>query len=144
MKTLKIETNADGSGLRSLIVEMDGVVSAIRCIIPRLLVAAQLESVNFRGETDEVTALIPRLDVRDGDKHSPVAQSSKHAADISDDGASSGSAGSSVSESHSEQDSGSASGATKPGKMRILELKVEGMAECLVDEYPARLPHDFF
>lgn len=31
-----------------------------------------------------------------------------------------------------------------PSKSRILELKAEGMAECLAEEYPAELPHDFF
>ena len=139
MKTLKADLKPNGTGLESLIVEMDGFVSAVRLIIPRLLVAAQLETNKFAGETnDEVSAKIAGLGVDQGkDEGCEPADGVKVDCDAE---AESG-------ESKDEDDVGpedSDGAGEKPGKMRILEWKVEGMAECLVEEYPAKLPHDFY
>ncbi|KAL9631080.1 MAG: hypothetical protein Q9164_006085 [Protoblastenia rupestris] len=140
MKTLKTDLRPDELGLRSLTVEMDGVVSVMRLIIPRLLVAAQLESASFREEEeDEVSARIAGLAINEGCR--------EEGSESVNDGEANGDGESANGEAEDGDDAASRDGndgKKKLGKMRILELKVEGMAEFLADEYPAKLPHDFY
>ena len=140
MKTLKTDLRPDEMGLRSLTVEMDGVVSVMRLIISRLLVAAQLESARFREEEeDEVSARITDLAINEGCR--------EEGSESVNDGEANGDGESANGEAEDGDDAASGNGndgKKKLGKMRILELKVEGMADFLADEYPAKLPHDFY
>ncbi|KAL9099837.1 MAG: hypothetical protein Q9163_004713 [Psora crenata] len=141
MKTLKVDVKADGTGLRSLIVELDGVVSVLRLIIPRLLVAAQLESAKFAGETDELSARIAGLaggDREGGDGHGRSADG----VETNGDGGTGG--GDAAADAGDKDVAKNDNAPKKLSKMRILELKAEGMAESLADEHPAKLPNDFY
>ena len=58
-RTLKLTVKPDSKELKSMIVQIDGTVSAVTEVLPkgrkeRLLVAAQLEAEDFLGETDDV------------------------------------------------------------------------------------------
>ena len=142
MKTLRVKLTADGRSLQQLTVEMEGMVSVMRLIIPRLLIAAQLESSKFGGETDEVSARMESAPVQEnGDGPSVDGDSEGR-----DDGATRSPSTRSGSQSESMQEGAIVEETVenKPSKMRILELKAEGMAEFLADEYPAKLPNDFY
>ena len=143
MKTVGLEVASKAKGLRQMTVEMDGVVSVIRLIVPRLLVAAQMESVRVYAE-----------DEGGGFAREGRADGGREDGDGSDSGSDSMTEGeaSDDDDSIAESDSGEASkrsertGTRTDGvsRMRVLELKAEGMAEFLAQEYPARLPNDFF
>ena len=151
MKTLGAVLAPDGKALQQMTVEMDGGVSVVRMIIPRLMVAAQMERMRVFGEDD---AISPHHEgkLREGE-HGDGGSGSESETKVETDGASGG-ASSSISGSHSDQgdepeqsDEDSkdrTNGETKPSRMRILELKAEGMAEFLAEEYPSKLPNDFF
>ncbi|KAL9128519.1 MAG: hypothetical protein Q9217_002815 [Psora testacea] len=142
MRTLKVDMKPDGTGLRSLVVELDGIVSVLRLIIPRLLVAAQLETAKFAGETDEVSIRIGNLKIDNGEDEDRESASSFEY-HRGGEGEESESGGATQNGDDATTKDGS-DAVKKPGKMRILELKAEGMAEYLADEYPAQLPHDFY
>lgn len=123
------------------------MVSVVRLVVPRLLVAAQLESVKFKGEEDEVALRVEGLE--DGEIESGESASSdkEEDGDGEDEGdeISTGSPQSGHDGHESDQESEKAEvQAKRPSKMRILELKAEGMAESLANDYPAKLPHDFY
>ena len=128
--------------LRQLSVEMDGMVSIIREVVPRLLVAAQLESWRFEGEQDEVARQIEGLKVKDDVEEAPG--DSKDEAAGHEGESEEGLADSGGRQLENEGTPDADRRAKKPSKMRILELKAEGMAESLADDYPEKLPHDFY
>ena len=144
MKTVSLEVAPKGKGLRQMTVEMDGVVSVVRVIVPRLLVAAQMESARVYAE-----------DQGDGfAREERAGGGGRGDGDGSDSGSDSVTEGEasedddSIAESdsgeESERSEGSGSQMSGVSRMRVLELKAEGMAEFLAQEYPARLPNDFF
>ena len=140
MKTLNFKLAEDGQGLEQLTVEMDGVISVMRLIVPSLLVAAQLASDKFEGEIDETTARMARTDVgENGDQIS-----ARDSNDERNDDESGNLSTRSDNQSEDEEEIEDEGGEDKLSKMRILELKVEGMAEFLADEYPEILPYDFY
>ena len=110
--------------LEQLTLETDSMISVLRLITPRLLVAARLPRREFRYEEDEVSRRI--WGKEDG---------------ASDDEESEEEEGAGNGEYHEdchEETHG------KVGKLRILELRCEGMAEALAADYPAKLPNDFY
>lgn len=143
MKTVSLEVAPKGKGLRQMTVEMDGVVSVIRVIVPRLLVAAQMESARVYAE-DEGGGLAREGRagrVREGGDGGDSGSDSVTEGEASEDD-------DSIAESDSGEESecseGSGPQTNGVSRMRVLELKAEGMAEFLAQEYPARLPNDFF
>ena len=143
MKTVSLEVAPKGKGLRQMTVEMDGVVSVIRVIVPRLLVAAQMESARVYAEDEGVGfAREERAGVGRGDgENSDSGSDSVTEGEASEDD---DSIAESDSGEESERSEGSDPQTNGVSRMRVLELKAEGMAEFLAQEYPARLPNDFF
>ena len=152
MSTVDFKLNGDDNALQQLILEMNGTTSVIRPIIPRLLLAAQLES-NQDGHDSIARAAdsdyAGHENSQDGDSdandrsigshsNSPTLSASSDSPDV-DDRNDSDPAG------HAADSQGDSSiGSKKPSKIRILMLKAEGMADFLAEEYPAKLPHDFY
>lgn len=143
MKTVSLEVAPKGKGLRQMTVEMDGVVSVIRVIVPRLLVAAQMESATVYA-TDEGAGFA--REGRTGAERGDGDGSDSGSDSVTDEEASQDddSIAESDSGEESEQSEGTSTRTDGLSRMRILELKAEGMAEFLAQEYPARLPNDFF
>lgn len=145
MKTVGLEVAPKGKGLRQMTVEMDGVVSVVRGIVPRLLVAAQMESARVYAE-DEGGGFAREgrtggAGSEDGDGSSESGSDSVTEGKASEDD---DSIAESDSGEESERSEGTGTRTDGVSRMRVLELKAEGMAEFLAQEYPARLPNDFF
>ena len=172
VKTLKTVIKHDGSGLKSMIVQMDGVVSAVTEVLPkgrqeRLLIAAQLEVESFAGERDEVAARIAGLERgkgredgrEDGNAKRGDAKSGGRAGGVAEEGdvqptnlenegetasLSTDPKGKKVEYEANSGDSDQGS-EENPSKTRILELKAEGMAEALAEDLPNfRMPDSFY
>ena len=146
MKTLDHRLNKAGNDLEQLIVEMDGMVSVIRLVIPRLLVAARLESWKFKGETDDVGMKVEGTESVEKEESNSDSESAGEQNDDAYSQSGSASSHSANSEHEAGADSQESAGrkSTSLSKIRILELKAEGMAESLASDYPAKLPHDFY
>ena len=143
MKTVSTEVAPKGKGLRQMTVEMDGVVSVIRVIVPRLLVAAQMESAGVYAE-DEGIGFAREERKDDGRGDGEVSDSGSDSLTEGEASEDDDSIAESDSGGESERSEGTGPRANGVSKMRVLELKAEGMAEFLAQEYPARLPNDFF
>ena len=140
IQTVDARLTAGGESLEQLTVKMDGVVSVVRLVVPRLLVAAQLGSNRVEqatassGTTSAETVENGNGDSVNGDGSGEDNRDAHESADF-------GSRQLDINKepgAHEEVDNRS------PSKMRILELKAEGMAEFLSGEYPTILPKDFF
>ena len=151
MQTLDFQINANGTGLAQLTVEMDGVVSVIKGVVPRLLVAARLE----RKKLDPVRSVERGLDAvqlsTDGNEgEDGEGDLSYEDGESGKEGVSEDSKASSTDEDRPARSSTSGASSEdqaqdgRLNRMRILELRAEGMADFLADEYPAKLPHDFY
>ncbi|KAG8532781.1 uncharacterized protein KY384_002659 [Bacidia gigantensis] len=139
MRTLGLRLDSDSKALVELTVEMEGWVAVVRSVVGKLLVAARLESSKF----EDVAALLDS-DV-DGDlkgTESGDDESVQSGEDQSSDVADARSQDRSL--VNGEEESEKEETGRRPSKMRILELKAEGMAEFLAGEYPAKLSYDFY
>lgn len=134
-RTLRITVadkgEGEGMGLHGLVVEVDGMVGAVAYVTEKLLVAAQMEQERF-GTEDELIAMVEGSDVAegnpgDGDGSAEMAEGGEHPGDMD--------------ESRGDESvSDSADGASNPeadvkfSKLRILEVRAEGMADYMREE----------
>lgn len=169
MTTLSATVKADGSGLRRLIIEWDGIVGVVAPVKQRLLVAALSTREEFKMEVDEVARKIQGLGLgkghagkSDGDSKASVEEGGgEEATEVGDggDAAVEGSEhkGDGAADSVESKDKGKgveegaemsvAEGKAEeytPSKIRILELKADAMAEHIAKEFPGKLPNDFW
>ena len=144
---LKVITRSDGKELKSMIVEQDGVVSAVVSCKDDTLIAAQLPKASFPPH-DDLVGKAQNLDLKENDLAIGQIENGEDGSDESDetgteieDGASSDSKG--KGKAHSED---SEEDETKPSKVRILELRAEAVAEVMVEDELKDfvMPKDFY
>ena len=144
---LKVVTRSDGKGLKSIIVEQDGVVSAVVYCKDDTLIAAQLPKASFPSH-DDLVGKIQNLELEENDPATGQRENGEDGSNESDetgteteDGASSDSKG--KGKAHSED---SEEDETKPSKVRILELRAEAVAEVMVEDELKHfvMPKDFY
>lgn len=153
MNLVGFKIDNDKHTLQQLVVEMDGIISVVRLIAPRLLLATQSESDQGKNDKNDGASNASNAD-HDAheDESDGTPDSNDSTGDIPDRAASidTQKANTSSQSTHSgpEELVANHENATpdtrKPSKIRILMLKAEAMAECLADEYPATMPHDFY
>lgn len=127
MKTLSYATTPDASELASIVVEYRGIVSAVFQVKNNLLLATQMETDKFKGEIDEIATRIAGLSGAFESENAVVETNTT----------------SSSSEDAAKSVSSNATNSPKPGKLSILDLKAEGMAEYIRKQYPNSMPPDF-
>ena len=153
MNTLGFKIDNDKHTLQQIVVEMDCIISVVRLIAPRLLLAAQLENNQGKNDTNDEPSNASDANNNAYEDESNGAPGSSGSTSNTPDRAASidtQKANTSSQSTHSgpEELVAEHENATldtrKPSKIRILMLKAEAMAECLADEYPAKMPHDFY
>ena len=150
---LKLVIKADEKGLESMFVEQDDFVGVLVYVKERTLIAALKKKRDFAGETDDLAKMIQRLDLKEGDDTGRTAKEDGNAIDakggkegtttgetVEKDGGDPGETGSvkgvepeQMSEAKGKEPAKDDSKGYKPGKMRILELRAEAIAEALAE-----------
>ena len=132
---LKVVTRSDGKGLKSMIVEQDGVVSAVVYCKDDTLIAAQLPKASFPSN-DDLVSKGQNLELKENDPAIGQIENGEDGSDESDetgteteDGASSDSKGKGNAHSKDSEEE-----EKKPSKVRILELRAEAVAEVMVED----------
>lgn len=150
---LKLVIKADEKSLESMFVEQDDFVGVLVYVKERTLIAALKKKRDFAGETDNLAKMIQRLDLKEGDDTGRTAKEDGNATDakggkegtttgetVEKDGGDPGETVSvkgvepeQVSEAKGKEPAKDDSKGYKPGKMRILELRAEAIAEALAE-----------
>lgn len=147
-KTHKVVIANDGKHLHSMIVEIDGMISAICVVKEKILLAAQKEKVQFKGETDEIAGMFEVLELGMGEDEGGVAGAvtREKGRGVENATISNESEPGMVTNVGKAPENGATVGSSSPpkaqlSKIRILEIRAESMAREFEEDICG---HEFF